>query len=311
MSQRLSVLLPVHNGQKFLRRALDSILQQSYRDFSIVAVNDGSEDDTASVLSHYSEHDKRIVVLTLPRVGLPAALNCGLEFCSGSYVARMDADDIALPHRFEKQLQFLDANPEVVAVGSFVELIDEDGWPIGRAFDKSVTHEDIVDALLMRRKNVSGICHPSVMMRTEAVKRVGGYRNVLMGEDIDLFLRLAEVGKLANIPEVLLKYRVHWKSVSLNRSEQERSDSQRVRIEAYHRLGIPLPSDLNVLKPPPPPSRWQAYRHWARTAAKNGNLRTARKYAWRLLRIRPYSLDTWKTLARALIGYPGLRVQPP
>lgn len=269
----------------------------------MIVVLDGSNVLTRAIVSGLSEGSQSIRVVSTPGVGLGRALNLGLSQVETPFVARMDADDVCLPTRVEKQIQFLEAYPEVVAVGSWVMLIDEDGDPIGPAFDRSTSHEDILDALLCRRGGVTGICHPSVMMRTEAVRKIGGYRDVKMGEDIDLFLRLAEVGRLANIPEILLQYRVHAKSITMNRSEEDRKASQQVRIEAYERLGIPLPEDLNKLMPPPPPSKAKLYRWWSRHAARHGNLKTARKYAQRLLAIAPHKLDTWKTVARSVIGY--------
>lgn len=299
----ISVLMPIYNCEAYFADAWESLLNQSETPWEGVIVNDGSTLQLRCARDRVEHSGSQHRWIDRPHLGLARALNCGLAFCRTKYIARMDGDDICAPGRFKKQLEYLEAHPDVVAVGSWVMLIDEDGDPIGPAFDKSTSHEDIVDALLCRRTGVTGICHPSVMMRTEAVRQIGGYRDVKMGEDIDLFLRLAEIGRLANIPEFLLHYRVHAKSITLNRSEEERQASQQVRIQAYQRLGIPLPPDLSVLKPAPPPGRVALYRWWSRHAARHGNMKTARKYAWRLLLLAPHKLDTWKTLARSVIGY--------
>lgn len=301
----LAVLLPFRNVERWLEEALASVAAQTWPKFRVILIDDGSVDRSRQIAESFCAGDERFILVDSHGVGLPGALNLGLDLVNERYVARMDGDDICLASRFETQLRFLAQHPEVVAVGCHVALIDEAGWPLGRGFDKSRSHIDIVDALLCRRRSVTGLCHPTLMMRTEVVKGIGGYRQVAMGEDIDLLLRLAVHGELACIPEVLFQYRLHLRSLTANRSEEDRCASQSVRIEAYRRMGIPLPENLEGLKPPPPLERAQAYRRWSRMAARHGFRRTARKYAVRLLALRPLNTDTWKTLLRAIIGYPG------
>ena len=200
----ITVLLAVYNGQQYLREAIDSILSQTFRDFEFLIIDDGSTDNTLFILNEYARRDSRIKLVTRPNKGLTYTLNEGIFLARGEFLARMDADDICLPQRFEKQLAYLRQHPECVLVGSRVQLMDPEGLPL-REMSQEQSHQEIDDAHLNRGWPV---VHPATMMRLSAIKQIGGYRdefNTL--EDLDLFLRLAEVGKLANLPDVLLRYR--------------------------------------------------------------------------------------------------------
>lgn len=213
-----SVLLPVHNGGRFVREALDSLIAQSARDLEIVVVNDGSTDATASILDDFARRDSRIRIVNQPQQGLVAALNRGLAECRGCYVARMDADDIAHPERIGRQLAYLLACPEVVAVGCQIAIIDSSGkilrkghYPIGQASCRR--------HLLGRS---SPLCHPAVLFRLQAVREVGGYRSAYAdAEDYDLWLRLGQIGEIDNLPATLLQYRVHGGNVTILRGERQ------------------------------------------------------------------------------------------
>src|ERR1019366_7969474 len=189
---RVSVLLAVYNGEKYLRYAVESILAQTFMDYEFIIIDDGSTDDTQMILKHYETQHENLRVITRANKGLTATLNEGLAQARGEFLARMDADDIALPKRLGKQVAYLCAHPETVLLGSRVLLIDPEGLAI-REQCCETTHDQI-DALHLN--NGWPVVHPSVMMRTAAVRQVGGYRepyNTL--EDLDLFLRLAEIGK--------------------------------------------------------------------------------------------------------------------
>lgn len=298
-SPPLSVLLAVYNGQRYLRQALDSICSQTFSDFEFVVIDDGSTDSTLTILREYESRDPRLRIVSRPNKGLTATLNEGLVLARGEFIARMDDDDIALPSRFAQQVEYLRAHPDCVLVGSRVLLIDPDGLPIRESATEQ-THEQIDAAHLNRGWPV---VHPAVMMRTDAVRRVGGYRdqyNTL--EDLDLFLRLAEIGRLANLPEVLLKYRQHFSSVTHSRSEQQARIRQAIYDETFARRGQPSP-------PAPPATRaiprrpHEQHSFWAWSALKAGNINTARKHALATLRRAPCSLNSWRLLACALRGH--------
>ena len=294
----ISVLLAVYNGDRYLRSAVDSVLGQTFANFELIAIDDGSTDATRAILEGYAARDPRVRVVSRPNRGLTNTLNEGLALARAPYLARMDADDLCLPERFAKQVAHLDAHPDCVLVGSRVLAIDPDGLPI-RHMAEERTHEQIDHAHLNRGWPV---VHPAVMMRVDAVRQVGGYRdeyNTL--EDTDLFLRLAEVGRLANLPDVLLHYRQHFGSVTHTRAARQHELRQALYDDAHARRGQPPAPRL----PPPPPPLPRAEQHhsWAWAALKNGYRQTARKHAVETVRRAPFSSKSWRVLACSLRGH--------
>ncbi|HTL31419.1 MAG TPA: glycosyltransferase, partial [Tepidisphaeraceae bacterium] len=190
----ISVLMTVYNSRQYVAEAAQSILDQTFRDFEFIIIDDGSSDDSLAILKQLAETDSRVRLVSRPNTGLARALNEGLDLAESEFVARMDADDVSLPQRFEKQIAYLRSHPDCVAVGSQAVNIDPYGMPLLRR-DVKLTHDEI-DAELMQGKG-GAMIHPAVMMRRDAVLAAGKYRheyNTL--EDLDLFLRLAERGKL-------------------------------------------------------------------------------------------------------------------
>ena len=208
---KVSVLLPVRDGERFLGKAIDSILAQSLEDFELIIVNDGSADRSGEIIETYLASDRRVRSITLEPTGLIGALNIGLEAARADLVARMDADDIALPLRLEKQLAFLEQNPEVAVVGTQRQRVDTEG-----RFLRSSTYPCDPEALAkLFLSGGNGLDHPTVMYRRQAVLDVGGYREPFRSaEDRDLWLRLIDHHALANIDSVLLYHRWHEGNVS-------------------------------------------------------------------------------------------------
>src|SRR5207248_1383335 len=168
----------------------------------------------------------------------------GLALARGEFLARIDSDDVAAPTRFEKQVQYLREHPECVAVGSRLQMIDPYGSPLDVS-DHKLTHDEIERELLAG----SGwaLSQPAMMMRREAVMRLGGYRKQYeCSEDLDLSLRLAEVGKLANLPEPLTKWRRHLGSVNHTRHAQQDRNADAIIRETLARRGLPVPENLNL-----------------------------------------------------------------
>jgi glycosyltransferase involved in cell wall biosynthesis len=200
---RVSVVLPVRDGARYLREAVESVLGQSLADLELIVVDDGSTDETPSLLAGFD--DRRLRVLRQDRLGLVPALNRGLEAAKAPYVARMDADDVSLPERLERQVAFLDAHPRAVLVVPGVELMDEEGHGVGTLV-LPPADADLRRRLLLRNP----ITHGSVVARRSALEAVGGYRAAHgANEDYDLWRRLARDWELAALPDLLYRYRVH------------------------------------------------------------------------------------------------------
>jgi glycosyltransferase involved in cell wall biosynthesis len=207
----ISVVMSVFNGEVFLGQAIESILDQSLLDFELLVIDDGSTDSTPKIISNYAQRDKRIRVVTHANKGRAESLNIGLGLASGRYIARMDADDVALPHRLEKQIEFMEKNPEVGVLGGAYDLINGNGDVVNCVRPPL---EDAELRSLMLRYNP--MCHPTVVMKKDIALASGGYRAALLdADDYDLFLRMAERSKLANLQESVLQYRIHAGQVSV------------------------------------------------------------------------------------------------
>ena len=230
-SPRVSVVMPVHNGGVYLRHAVDSILAQTFPDLEFVIIDDGSTDSTADVLRHYETADRRVRVYHQEKAGLVASLNRGCRKARASYIARMDADDIAFPDRLARQVEFLDTHPLVAVVGSAVVRIDAAGREIKRNVCPT-SHAEIVEAL----REYTCFTHPSVMLRADALAAVGGYREAYQAaEDYDLWVRLSERYELANLSDPLLYYRVYPDQLSVRQLNQQILSVVGVRAAARQR----------------------------------------------------------------------------
>jgi glycosyltransferase involved in cell wall biosynthesis len=243
-SPLISVLLPVRNGERFLPAALDSLAAQTFGDFEAILVDDGSTDGTPALLAAAAARDPRFRVERGPGEGVAAALARAIAPAQGRYLARLDADDLARPERFARQLAYLEAHPKLVVLGTGYEEIDEQGAVLRR--QRMPTEPAEVRAILPR---TNCIAHPTVMMRREAVAQVGGYRRTFEGaEDYDLWLRLLEIGELANLAEPLLGYRRHGTAAMLRRARLSALAELGARA-AYRRRERGLPELLDETRP--------------------------------------------------------------
>ncbi len=231
---KVSVLMCVHNGRRYLREALDSVHAQTYTDFELIVVDDGSTDGTLDILN--AAKDARTIVLTNPqRLGLTKSLNAGLARCRGEYVARMDADDVSHAQRLEKQVGFLDENPECLAVGTWCNWIDAEGKTNG-VWGPPTDQEEIHRKLLIN----NSLAHGSAMVRRSALERVGGYNEQYpYAQDYDLWLRLSEIGQVRNLQECLYNLRTWEGASSTARSEEQKRCARRALEEARRRRGLP------------------------------------------------------------------------
>lgn len=206
----VDVLITVYNGEKFIAQAVESIQAQTVEDWRLIVVDDSSTDATPDILSSFANNDSRILIREGAHKGIAAAATVGLAEVSAPLIARIDADDVAVPNRLEIQRNYLLAHPQVVAVGSYVRLIDAQNRRLG--LRKAPTDPATIDITLKTR---NCMCHPSSMIRTEALRRIGGYRVKFRNSlDYDLWLRLSEIGEISNQALELLLYRRHPSQVS-------------------------------------------------------------------------------------------------
>jgi hypothetical protein len=206
----ISVLMPVYNAGQFLAPALESVLAQTFADFEVIAIDDGSRDDSGKVLAEFAARDPRVRVFVQENQGIVATLNWALRLARASLIARMDADDLSRPDRFAKQIRYLEQHPEVAAVSAAMDYIDEDGAYLRTAVFPA--EPAVIASELMHRPCV---CHAPVMVRTSVLRTLGGYRKqVQYAEDYDLFLRMSEIAQIANVSDVLYAVRLHTVTIS-------------------------------------------------------------------------------------------------
>ncbi|OSZ82627.1 hypothetical protein CAP35_05000 [Chitinophagaceae bacterium IBVUCB1] len=212
----VSVILLVYNGEKHLKEAIDSILKQTYNNFELIIVDDGSTDSSQQIIQSYT--DKRIILhKNASNMGLVNTLNIALPLCKGKYIARMDADDICLPDRLAKQVAYLNDNSDVIMIDSIMEYIDESGHRLNKY--NSTSNSPVAIKYSLPYSNVLG--HSSIMMRREPYIRYR-YRHTDF-EDYDLWLRLINDGyKIHKLPEPLLLYRIHNNSYTISNNRNKK-----------------------------------------------------------------------------------------
>lgn len=200
----VSVIMSVYNGAPHVYACVQSILQQTFANFEFLILNDGSTDNSSAVLNELAQSDHRIRLIERENRGLVASLNELIDAARAPLLARMDSDDIAMPERLEKQVEYLTSNPEVGVLGTNTHDLNEIGFIISASDDYPLTPADSRSNL----KDGPPVCHPSVMMRTDIIRKLAGYRAAFRhAEDYDLWLRASLLTDIANLPERLLLYR--------------------------------------------------------------------------------------------------------
>ena len=247
---KVSILMCVYNGEAHVREALESILEQTFTNLEFVIVDDGSTDSTLKILTEYAERDSRIVLIrNEENLGLERSLNKGLAACQGEYFARQDADDVSLPDRLQLQTHFLDTHPEVGALGTAVELIDEQGAFLRENY-LPVDHESIQARLML----TNSLHHSTLIARRSLMKELGGYDiSCRYAEDYELWWRMSRHSRLATLPVILLRRRMDnsprisklYRGEQLQRAlkisiraiqESLEEDSSSLDVEAYQRF---------------------------------------------------------------------------
>jgi glycosyltransferase involved in cell wall biosynthesis len=240
-SPLISVLMSVHNGETYLAQAMDSILSQSFSSFEFLVINDASTDDTARILGDYAKRESRICLLSNQKnMGLAWSLNRGLEQANGQYIARMDADDISLPLRLEKQFSYMEEHPGVGVIGTAVEIIDAAGQVICQRMYPS---DPIVIRWRLALENP--LCHPTVMIRRSVLQDASYNSNLHTAQDYDLWCRLGLRTSFANLPQPLLRFRKHGANLTYTKGGEQRENSLQISQNYIkHFLGTLVPDEV-------------------------------------------------------------------
>lgn len=233
----VSVLMPVFNGEKYLEDGVKSILSQTFSDFELILVDDGSTDSSLELAEALAKQDSRVKIVKLPEhKNISVALNAGLEACSGKYVVRADADDWCYPDRLEKQVNFMEENLEVAVSGGRIEICDESLRFLNyRKYPKTDSR--------VRKKifHFSPFAHPATIWRTDLMKQAGGYNESFeVAQDYDLYFRVGQLGKFANLDDVLIRLRTHKKSSSMKKGRRQEIVTLFTRCKAAVEYGYKM-----------------------------------------------------------------------
>lgn len=305
----VSIVMPVFNAGPYLNAALHSMSVQTFKDWEMICIDDGSSDNSGAILDGLAQGDRRVRVIHQENQGIVRTLNTGIHLARGSLVCRMDGDDISMPDRLARQVAFLCGKPDHVAVGGAILKIDSDSDPLGME-QLPADHESIERALLQRR---TGMFHPTTLIRTSALMAAGGYRpEYEWVEDHDLWLRLAQRGRLGNVQELVLCYRLHATSVCWQRSATQRERMTCLLREAYAARAMDLPAEFALTASTQRSAAGPG--KWARMAAKGYAPRTAWKHLGHMWRDptcnAAYRLRmTFETVLRMLVSLPTLPLQ--
>lgn len=245
MAPLVSVVLPARDAGSTIDAAIESITRQTFGDFELLAIDDGSVDETRAKLDGWAARDGRVRVLQTGGTGLVGALTLGLEAARGQLLARMDADDVSLPERFAKSVARLEAEPTLTGVGTGVEIVrhDRPASPALVGYGRWLSSLTTPERLFADRLIESPLCHPSVMLRREAVVRAGGWHDGDFPEDWELWLRLLEAGeRLVCLPEVLHRWTDHDGRLTRtdDRYQRDRHTLLRARVLSQRLAGRPL-----------------------------------------------------------------------
>ena len=239
---QISCVLAVCNGEAYLPESIRSILAQTFHDWELIVVDDGSIDRTPEILDQFQQEDTRIRIYRQSKQGLVASLNQGILMAGGEYIARMDADDISLPDRFAKQVEYLDQHHDIGICGSWVETFGNNVPEVIRY----PTHDDAIRCQFLFS---SALAHPSTMLRRDIlVKHNLQYdERALHAEDYDLWVRASHHTRFVNIPTVLLRYRIHPQQIGHRYEAKMDESSQAIRLSQLVPLGIsPTPDEAQL-----------------------------------------------------------------
>ncbi len=298
--------MAVFNTAAYLPDAILSIQAQSWKDFELIIIDDGSTDGSGEILAGFAANDARILVIARENRGLIETRNELLSLARADLVAWMDSDDVSLPERLSRQVEMFRSDPALICVGVAVQCIDPQGQAL-RVERYPTSHAEI----LLQQQLGGAMRFPSTMMKRTVALAVGSFREPFrIGEDFDLLLRMSEVGKMANLESMLYLYRQHlsstctiqgpiwieYRDVILSLA-RERLETGTDRLQRGERLKV-----SPVASSPSKASKGRVYAGWSTEAMQNGNRPLALKYAWAAVQTKPTAYASWKTLSIALLA---------
>jgi glycosyltransferase involved in cell wall biosynthesis len=298
---KISVIMSVYNGGKYLREAIESILNQTFTDFEFIIVNDGSTDNSLEIILSYT--DERIRIINNEKnIGLTKSLNKALKVARGEYIARQDADDVSLPNRFEEQIKYLKKHPEVVLLGTIAYLIDKNGKIIGKKV--ALAKPSLKDLFKVNQFN-----HGSVMFKKEIVNQLGGYNELIRySQDYELWLRIAKLYDVRNLTQLLYKLRSHDSNIRLANLEEStlhhllvlrsvRGELDEIILKAVNENGIKsLRPYLNKEE------QVYFYKAIAGMHVRNKNMKLARKEYIKIFGLNPFDITNDINIVRSYFG---------
>lgn len=292
MKAPITVLMPVYNGAKYIKEAIDSVLAQTYADFEFVIINDGSTDNTEQIIRSYS--DKRIRLINQQNAGVSAALNKGLLEAQGKYIARFDADDVCYSERLKIQYDFMLANPDYILVGSDADYITEEGEYIFTFHNLGYTNEELNETI----KRQCSFIHSTVLYDKKAILDLGGYEiKAHTFEDYFLWKRLIKTGKVCNINQPLIKVRFNSSSVTIDEKDHN-AVFLKLKQKALDTGSITDEEGLQLLKSIKGLSKVEKESSYNRMLGKkflwdNYQPKKARNYLWKSIKLEPYVLKSY------------------
>jgi glycosyltransferase involved in cell wall biosynthesis len=233
----ISVVMPAFNMEAYIEDAIRSILEQTFRDFEFIIIDDGSMDGTGEIIKRYAATDARVIIVNNQgNLGLPRTMNSSIELARGKYICRMDADDFSYPDRLEKQLAFMEDHPDVVISGGTMEVCNREMKFLCKRI------YNLTDAEIRRKLfRYSPFSHPSVIFRTEEARNIGGYfEEIFPAEDYDFYFRLGMVGSFANLPDTIIKMRVNPSGISYSNIRKSEILALYVRLKAVFEYGYSM-----------------------------------------------------------------------
>ena len=229
MSPAVSVVMPVHDGERFVREAVGSILAQTVSDLELIVIDDGSTDETGAILAELASHEQRLVVGRTEHIGQADARNAAVAMARAELIAFLDADDVAYPDRLERQIGFLREHEEVALLGGALTFVNGAGRVFAEDVRYPLTDEDVREAF----SHTTPVLTSAAMVRRSAFEEAGGFRRLFAdSEDLDLWLRISERHAIVNLPETVVRYRIHGGQASFQRLERQSLTALAARMAA-------------------------------------------------------------------------------